>query len=226
MENIDDTFQSLAPLSDLVLIASDGSGFRVHKVFLARSSFFFRDMFLNAEGSSSFSSTSRLNLDELQGSDLKDLLNCIYWPVGSPSSPFSLGNVKMLTEAARKYEMPMLLAGSDEFCCKTIEVKSGSVVEWLGFAHEYGLEKFSKKCEHAVKTFSLEQMIGHLTPEQLEALPRKVAAKMLARGSRAEGNWRIEGGGLHVTIPFCTTCLLLFIFKQITEPCNVGCSGS
>lgn len=201
MESISETCRKLKSFADMTLVASDGIEFHVHKVFLARSSIFFREMFLSAGSTSHLSESSRLQLSEFQGCDLREFLNCIYSPAGIPI-PISLDNVKMLTEAARKYQMPALMTASDMFCCQEVNlVGGGQVLDWLSFAYEYELQDFAKKCEQAVKMFSLDQLIGHFkTAEEIDALPKKVATQLLVGRTKIDGSWSLmEGGGAQVT---------------------------
>lgn len=149
MEALND-LQSLEPLADLVLVSADGIEFRVHRVFLARSSLFFREMFSSGSKSSlemvempnsDTNGLPRVQLPEFQGCALEIFLNCVY----SPFSGISCGtrfpsliteqNLTLITEAARKYQMPSLLAASDDFCCRQVKLCSAAVVQWMGFAY-------------------------------------------------------------------------------------------
>lgn len=201
METLTEKLQRLEGLSDLRLVSADGVVFHVHKVCLAGSSLFFRDMFcagtspnemlqLHAE----FGQTE-LQLRELKGCELEVFLGRIYMTdsAGEFFHPITLDNVKILTEAARKYQVPSLLAFSDNFCVEAAEVNSGSVIDWLKFAYDYDLPKFSLKCEEVVKRGDLQQMIGHLPEIDLEELPSRLAAKLLIRAAKSEAGacWRV-----------------------------------
>lgn len=180
VEPLHETFQSLERLSDLVLVSSDGVEFRVHKVFLARSSPFFRELFSTAAldgGQIQVSDTTRLQLNELEAPQLETFLNYVYSPPGT--SPISLDNVKMLTEAGRKYQMQTLLSASDDFCTRKVDLVDKAVLEWLGFAYEYDLPSFTRKCEQLVERSSVRDLIGHLSEREVDALHRKVASKLL-----------------------------------------------
>lgn len=190
MEPIGQVFQDLEHLSDLVLVSADGVEFHVHKVFLARSSPLFRDMLSSTSifscGDGQASGHTRLQLHVLIGCELEAFLECIYMPAGGSAS-ITQNNVKMLTEASRKYQMPTLLAAIDEFCCQSVEVNSGNVVEWLLFAYEYGLQGLSRRCDRVMEKANLVQMIGHLTEEELGSLSKDVTIKILKRASKGEG---------------------------------------
>lgn len=127
----------------MVLVSSDGVQYPGHKVILANHSLFFQELF-------SSTSDNRLNLEDLNSSNLEDLLNYLYGgPTGA--SVLSSKNVKPLTEAARKYQMPQLLKASDEFCAREVaaalELDSSSVLSWLAFALEYELPAFKRECK-------------------------------------------------------------------------------
>lgn len=142
------SFDGLRHLSDVVLVSSEGTEYPGHKVILSMRSCFFKVLF-------SSTSQTRLSFDDLNSSELEDLMRFMY---GSSVTVLNAGNAKPLTEAARKYQMPQLLSASDKFCSLRVAgtLDNTSILDWLEFALEYQLPLFSGKCEAYVKSKTSE----------------------------------------------------------------------
>lgn len=103
-------------LSDLVLVSSDGERFLVHKVFVAKYSVFFRNMFSECCATKppaakkkkdgkygAVEAMETLKLDDVSSETMKPLISLMYCTTGSRSMKhISADNVKSLTEVARK----------------------------------------------------------------------------------------------------------------------------
>lgn len=96
------------------------------------------------------------------------------------ASPVNSDNVKMLAEAARKYQMAELLDCCDYFCTRGVDLNTKNVSGWLEFAYQYELEEFSKRCEAYVNRENIVEIIENLGGvDQLKSFPPSVAAKLL-----------------------------------------------
>lgn len=185
MGDLMEVLAKLEFLSDLTLISGDGTEFPVQKAVLAKESPFFRELFSSCV--SDTGSRASLVFTEFNAEQLGVFIAAIY----SLERPISEQNVKCLTEAARKYQLPNLLEACQEFCCNTISlgfVSFEPVIEWWHFAYQYDLQRFAEKCERRVKE-STAGVIHSLGGEGkvLELLKseegQKIGAKLLVNAA-------------------------------------------
>lgn len=179
--------RNLEHLSDVNLVSSEGTEYPRHKVYLSRFSKVFHELFLSTAPPPN--EKTRLKLDDLNSETLEALIKCIN-AVDGQYDAITLGNVKALTEAARKYEMPLLFKACDGFCSKNngdgqVYLNSISIHDWMAFAFEYELPGFIKRCEAYVDSTSYLLNIVHslIQPQAApveEVLKGRVATSILA----------------------------------------------
>lgn len=197
-------------LSDLVLVSKEGVEHRVHVAFLARYSGFFRKMFTSGVvgGTDKLKDLPvRMKMEDMSGSELKNLLDCIYAP--EISSNVSLKNVKTLTEAARKYEMTELLAACGDFCMKKVELENTSVLDWYSFASEYDLQPFAGACQEYMtkNTKEVAAFVVGTSKEQLCNMPKSTIANMawvFAKALAPPSHSRVAGRASFNFVPYET----------------------
>lgn len=153
------SLDDLKKYSDVVLVSSDGDEHSCHKVYLSNSSLFFRELF-------SSTTDSRVVIESMSSAELRDLLKCVYSPFECDSQ-IHINNVKMLIEAARKYQMSGLLRACDNFCTQKVNLYDEVIFDWMAFAFEYELPAFSTRCKEYVMTEDTAALIGDflLRPE-------------------------------------------------------------
>lgn len=171
--------EELEHLSDVVLVSSDGVEYSGHKVFLSRYSKVFQDMFLTTPHQAPKTENTFLKFEDMDSGQLEQFLKCVYSEI-TVFPEINLKNVKVLTEAARKYEMTKLLKACDNFSSSFVKLDSTSVLDWMVFAHEYGLPKLSSKCEAFIKSGDISEIFGSLIQRPFEdSIQSTVAVSIL-----------------------------------------------
>ena len=160
----------LAAFSDMVLVSLDEVEYPCHKAYLSNKSCFFLEML-------SSTSDTRVNI-AMSSSELDDFLNCVY--SSHMNTQINLNNVKMLTEAGRKYDMHELLTACDNFSTREVKLDEKSIFDWMPFAFEYELPDFSAKCKAYVAVEGdTAALIGNLLQRPEDSLKDKVAVCIL-----------------------------------------------
>lgn len=176
MTSLEKTLHDMEFLSDFVLVSIEGFEYRVHKGFLARVSTVFKNMFYDIR-----QGEQMLKVD-LSSNELVDLLHCIYLPsaLGLDNGTINVDNIRVLAEAARKYQIEEILRACDVLGVQKIDVNISNAAEWLEFSYEYELEEFSRKCEEAVGPASYSVLVRKMGgAEGLSRLSDKAKTKLL-----------------------------------------------
>ena len=164
--SLEKLLESILPLSDVTLIASNGERFRAHKAVLSSCSAFFLHAFEDLPDSAEIRFTESAEVLKVCLSHIYD--NC-------KAQPITLEYVRDLVAFFSKYDVPKGLSACGSFLTASAVLGEGNLRGWLLLADKHKFTCFLEKCvKYAASeiclTDSANEWMVQLLPSTLTSL--------------------------------------------------------
>lgn len=148
--------EKMALISDISLIASDGTRFQLHRATLASCSGFSLNMIEDLPACAEVPASETAELLTLALSHMYDVCD---------AQPVTMDNVRSLVALFSKYDVRKRLGVCDTFLSASIVLSTANLPDWLVLAGQHQLIRFLEKCVR----FAAERMdaIKHVNMMQL-----------------------------------------------------------